>query len=234
MSIRDPFELLAALNPVASLSETSPDDDALFATIIASTPSPTGRRRRSRRLWITGGTAVTVLGLAAFAVLRQDSASSPLQLTCYTTAQQPPPEQFGIPMEDDPVKACEQLWRNGTISGTEPPTLTACVNDGGIVAVIPGDQQICGQLGLANWVGALTDNDKQLIAFADELTATFAAACITEPDARAAAQAVIDKYRLDGWTIVQRGGYTPQRACSLAGAVPEEHLVVIASRRGTP
>lgn len=232
MSVRDPFEILAALNPVPGLSETSPQDDVLLATIIAATPSSRGTGRR--RLWITGGTAVAVVVLAAFAVLRQQSASSPLQLTCYTTAQQPPPEQFGIPMEDDPVKACQQLWRNGTISGTEPPTLTVCVNDGGIVAVIPGDQQICSRLGLANWVGALTDDDGQVMAFADELATTFAASCITEPDAIATAQAVIDKYRLDDWTIVQQGGYTPQRACSLAAAVPEQHLVVIASRRGTP
>ena len=167
-------------------------------------------------------------------MFRQQSASSPLQLTCYTAAQQPPPEQFGIPMEADPVKACEQLWRDGTIGGSEPPTLTACVNDGGIVVVVPGDQQICGQLGLANWVGALTDDEKQVMAFADELATTFADGCILEPDAEAAAQAVIDKYHLDDWTIVQQGGYTPQRSCSLAGAVPEQQLVVIASRRGTP
>lgn len=232
MSVRDPLEILAALNPLPGLSEPSPDDEALLATIIAATPSSTGKHRR--RLWITGGTSIAVVVLAAFAVLRQHSASSPLQLTCYTTAQQPPAEQFGIPMEDDPVRACQQLWHNGTISGGEPSTLTACVNDGGIVAVIPGDQQICNQLGLANWVGALTNDDKQVMAFADELTTTFTQRCISETDAEAAVQAVIDKYRLDGWTIVQQGGYTPQRACSLAGAVPEQQLVVIASRRGTP
>lgn len=232
MSVRDPFDILAALNPVPGLIETSPQDEALLATIIAAMPSSTGKRRR--RAWITGGTAVTVVVLAAFAVLRQESASSPLQLTCYTTAQQPPAEQFGIPMEDDPVRACQRLWRNGTISGTEPPTLTACVSDGGIVAVVPGGQQICSRLGLANWVGALTDDDGQVIAFADELATAFAASCITESEAVAAAQAVIDKYLLDDWAIVQRGGYTPERACSLAGAVPEQHLVVIASRRGTP
>lgn len=232
MSIHDPFEVLASLNPVPGLSETSPYDDALLATILAATPSSTGKRRR--RLWITGGTAVAVVALAAFAVVRQDPASTPLQLTCYATAQRPPAEQFGIPMERDPVKACEQLWRNGTIGGAAPPALTACVSEGGIVAVVPGDQQVCDRLGLANWVGALTDDEKQMMAFADELATTFSASCIVEADATTVVQAVIDKYRLDGWTIVQSGGYTPQRACSLAGAVPEQHLVVIASRRGTP
>ena len=232
MSVRDPFEILAALNPLSGLSESSPSDETLLATIIAATTSST--RNHRRRLWITGGTAVAVMVLAAFAFLRQQSASSPLQLTCYTTAQQPPAEQFGIPMEDDPVRACQQLWHNGTMSGTEPSTLTACVNDGGIVAVIPGDQQICSQLGLANWVGALTDDDKQVMAFADELATTFSERCIVEADAEAAVQAVIDKYQFDDWTIVQQGGYAPQRACSLAGAVPEQHTVVIASRRSTP
>ncbi len=232
MRVRDPIEILAALNPVPRLSETSPQDDELLATIIAKAPSTTGKRRR--RLWVTGGTAIAVVGLAAFAIFNQDSASSPLQLTCYTTAQQPPLEQFGIPMEGDPVKACKQLWRNGTIGDAEPPTLTACVNDRGIVAVIPGDQQVCDRLGFANWIGALTDDEVQMMAFADELAATFSEKCIIEPDATAAAQAVIDKYQLAGWTIVQQGGYTPQRACALAGAVPEQQLVVIASRRGTP
>lgn len=232
MSGRDPFEILAALNPVPGLSESSPDDETLLATIIASTPLSTVRRRR--RLWIAGGTAVAVVALAAFAVLRREPASSPLQVSCYTTAQVPPPEQFVIPMEDDPVEACRQLWRNGTISGTEPAELTACVSGGGIVVVIPGDQQICSQLGLANWVGALTDDDRQVIAFADELATTFSERCIVESDAEAAVQALIDEYQFNDWTIVQQGRYTPQRLCSLAGAVPEQHLVVIASRRGTP
>jgi len=238
MSDRDPFELLAALNPVEGLSQRLPGDDAMLAAIVATPVGvvPVRARRGRLRWWVTGGAVVVVsAGLAAAALLRQESPSNPTQLVCYPVAEHPPPALFDAPMGPDPVASCGELWVNGRIASDEsPPLLTSCVLDTGIVAVIPGDQQVCAELGFANWIGELTGDELNLIEFHDALVANFADRCVTEDVAEAEVRAVMAEFGVDDWSVAMRGGYTPERQCSLVAAVAEDRLVVIASRPGIP
>lgn len=235
MSNRDPFELLVALNPVPALSERTAADDAMLTSIIATAPVA-ARRSRRRRLWFTGGAVVVVtVGLAAFAFLRQESPSNPLQLACYPSAVHPPASLFDAPMSTDPIASCAVLWTDGRIASDEqPPQLTACVLDTGIIAVIPGDQRVCAELGLANWVGELSDGEVNLLAFQDALVAGFGDRCVTEGNVEAEVRAIMAEFGVADWEILLRGGYTPTRQCSAVTAAAEEQVVVIASRRGTP
>ena len=236
MSDRDPFELLAALNPVEGLSERLPGDDAMLAAIVAAPVVPLRRGRGRRRWWVTGGAVVVVsAGLAAAAFLRQESPTNPLQLVCYPVAEDQPPALFDAPMGQDPVASCGELWMNGRIASDDsPPQLTACVLDTGVIGVIPGDQRVCAELGLANWVGELSNDELNLIAFHEALVANFADRCVTEAVVEAEVRVVMAEFGVADWSIAMRGGYTPERQCSLVAAVAEDRLVVIASRPGTP
>jgi len=236
MSDRDPFELLAALNPVEGLSERLPGDDAMLAAIIASPLVPVRASRGRRRWWVTGGAVVVVsAGLAAAAFLRQESPTNPLQLVCYPVAEHPPPALSVIAMTADPVEACGELWMNGEFSVDDsPPELTACVLDTGLVAVIPGDQRVCAQLGFANWAGALTDENLDITAFHEVLVENFAERCLTESEVEAEVRAVMAEHGFADWPLVMRGGYTAERQCSIVALDLEGRFIVIVSRRGSP
>lgn len=236
MTDRDPFELLAALNPVEGLSERLPGDDAMLAAIVAAPVVPLRRARGRRRRWVTGGAVVVVsAGLAAAAFLRQESPTNPLQLVCYPVAEDPPPALFDAPMGQDPIASCGELWMNGRIAfDGAPPPLTACVLDTGVIGVIPGDQRVCAELGLANWVGALTDDEQNLLAFQEALFDNFAERCVGEADVEARTRDLMDAFDVADWTLLQRGGYSVERPCSGVVAFAEDRLVVIISRRVIP
>lgn len=76
----------------------------------------------------------------------------------------------GVVQIDDPVAACADLWSQGVlragVEDAQPPTpganlpvprLAACVidyyDDVAVVAVVPGDETVCQQLGLPRWAG---------------------------------------------------------------------------------
>jgi hypothetical protein len=230
VSRRDPFELLVALNPVAGLSTREDADDAMFEAIIAAQFV----RRRRPPVWVIGGAVVAVtVSLAAFVFLRRESPSNPLQLVCYPTAEEQPRAQFAMPMTDDPVGACAELWTKGPIATDErPPELTACILETGIIAVIPGDSQVCARLGLANWVGDFTPSETDLLEFQDALVARFLDRCVTDDDVESEVRALMAEYGVASWRLVQRGGYTSERQCSVVTTFADQQLVVIASRPG--
>ena len=237
MSNRDPFEIVAGANPVPGLTERLPGDDEMLARILAMPVAPaaaTKRRPRRRMIWFGAGVAVASVGLAAYAFIREDSPTDPLSIVCYSTPQTNPAVRVGLRMSEDPVGMCGQQWTNGVIASfRSPPVLTACISDGGLVAVIPGNQQVCENLGYANWVGELTDEERNLIAFQDALTSNFGDRCVTENNAQPRVRSIMVQFGYSEWTLVQRGGYTPARQCTGAVAFVEDQMVVLVSRRGT-
>lgn len=121
-----------------------------------------------------GGLALVPVGAAA-AYVAFEPVDDLTMIHCYSEAQlrgdeihgsslmRPGEGNAGRQEITDPVAACADLWRQGWISPgqrqAQPPTtlgphpvpdLTACVQDG-VVAVIPGDSSMCGQLGLSRF-----------------------------------------------------------------------------------
>lgn len=234
MTVRDPFEILASANPLSGLEESMPGDEVMLRSILTGTSSGR-RRRRGRNFWIAGGTGLAAVGLAAFVVMHRESPKDPTQISCYSAAAALPTEQHSVPVAPDPVAACREVWASGGFGeGRDVPPLTACVNEGGIIAVIPGDTQVCDRLGLANWSGALTDDEQRLVAFTDEISTLFGLTCIEEGQAGERAREVLDKYGLQSWTVVDNDGYTSTRRCSAVGVDPTIDQVSVAGRRGTP
>lgn len=235
MSSQDPFEIVAAANPVPALVERLPGDDEMLARILAMPPAAAPKRRpRKRIIWIGAGVAVASVGLAAYAFLREESPKNPISLTCYLTPQRQPSKQVVVGMSPDPIAVCGELWTNGTIASLrEAPELTACVLDTGVVAVLPGNKGVCAKIGLANWVGELTDEETNLIAFQEAFSAQFGERCVAEDDAMPLVRSLMVQFGYSDWTVVERGGYSTTRQCTAAGINVEEKLVVVASRRGT-
>lgn len=234
MSNRDPFELVAAANPIPGLTERLPGDDEMLATIMAMPVVPARRRPRKRTMWLGGGVAVVGVGLAAFAFVREESPTNALALVCYSAAEERPAVQAGTALSPDPVATCGELWMNGQIASLdEPPPLTACVLDTGLVAVIPGTQEVCSRLGIANWVGELSDEQVNEIAFHEEVVETFGGRCVSEAEVDAELPGLMAEYGLDDWTIDRRGGYTPTRQCTAVAVDSVNKTVILISRRGT-
>lgn len=228
---RDPIELLASLNPMPRLNETLPGDEAMLASITASSSLPASTRRRRHWGWVVVGSTVAALGLAAFAILRQDSPANPTTIVCYTNAAVPPDAMHVLEVSDDPVDSCATLWRNGVIARGDPPELHACLNNAGTIAVIPGDSNVCSTLGFSNWVGAFSTDELQLINFQEEVTEWFGTQCIPESDAIRDAHRFVDRLDDDGWTVVNSGNWSSQRPCAASGVDPATKTVSVGGRR---
>ncbi|MEQ1701189.1 MAG: hypothetical protein ABMA25_13835 [Ilumatobacteraceae bacterium] len=235
MSNRDPFDIVAAASPVPGLTERLPGDDEMLATILAMPVQPAKRRPRRRTIWIGAGVTVVGVGLAAFAFTREESPRNPIHLVCYDTPQERPSAQHVIAMAADPIAACGELWTNGQIASLDQvPPLTACVLKTGFVAVIPGTQEVCSKLGIANWVGELSDEEANLLAFQEAIVATFGDQCVGEADAERLISSLLEQFGLSDWTVIKRGGYSATRQCTSAPTDAGSRLVILLARPGTP
>lgn len=226
MSSRDPLDVLRDANPVPALSAARPGDEALLQSILA-----TPRARRTRKLWVVGGTGVVAVALAAFAVFHQSSPKDPTAVVCYSDAHDPPKEKVGLSMVEDPVAACAEQWNSGVLGSGSVPALTACISNDGTIAVIPGDQQVCSKLGLDNWVGSFSTGEEKLISFTEAVTDYFASKCVAPDDAVSAAQRLLDEWHMAGWSIQNSGGWTSARQCTGSGVDPANKHVIVVSRR---
>ena len=244
MSVTDVFELLAAANPMPALEETLPGDEALLRSLLdtpleTAAPSPAAARRRRTRFGIIGGgSAVVIVALAAFATLARRSAEYPTLVLCYSEASVEPQGRVALGTSADPIGDCRKSWAAGAFGdgggGGEVPQLVGCVNDRGVVVVVPGDVTTCEQLAMQRWSMSFSDDQERLMAFTDEISTLFGGQCISEADAYPTATALLVKYGLDDWSVGTSGSFRPGRMCAVAAVDPELRTVFIASRRGPP
>jgi hypothetical protein len=144
-------------------------------------------------------------------------------LACYSTAEVATAVQVAIAPEPGrpPVEQCAALWSDGRISSGGAPTLTACVTDTGIVAVLPGDDRSCLAAG---WVVAASSTQppaERSPELTNALSDRFAGRCLDVESAGRAVEDVLVQLGLTGWAIDDR---TPEGA---GCAVP---VVDVASR----
>lgn len=247
----DPLDLLGAMNPV-------PDERALPATsayvpaqrtlqrilaqslpLAPTAPAPDpragggeggGRRgRRSKRLVV--GVAVATVGLvaaaAAWVVTRP--AGNPTRVACFAAADleaDTAPLATGL---DDPVAACEEVWRSGPFQawGAVPP-LAACVLTSGVAGVFPGEPSVCDRLGLARLATESGDWNARVTQLVDGLTAELAfPSCVDVGVAADLVRQRLDQLALDGWTLIAPATAVPERPCASVAFDPPARTVTL-------
>jgi hypothetical protein len=231
MSERDPFALLQMINPVAGLEESDERDVSLLAAIVA-TPLP--ERPRRRWWWVGSGAVVVVVGAMSYASFRSEPARNPTTVVCYSNPAVPPDDQVALGAEKDPVVACEKVWSTGEFGSGATPHLTACVTKTDIVAVVPGNGDVCEQLGLRLWNTVVNGADRAIIEFNDEITQTLRDACYPEPEATTLTKAAMDRHGLGDWTVASNGNWSTTVPCTAIGIDPTTKTVTLGARPRFP
>jgi hypothetical protein len=229
----EPFRALVAANPVPALQENLPGDEQLLAKLLSESLVDAPSVNRRRRRWAIAGASVSTLLLAAFAVLHYGKVDQLTVVSCYDAATGDSSVQEEIPTDDDPVAACRAFWESGRFGNGEIPPLTACVTDSGIIAVIPGNQQVCAALGYTLWSGSLTEDERNLIAFSDELSMTFLETCYSQSAAETATKALLAKYGLNDFTIATNDNWTNALPCTASEVHFESKSVTLGARPKT-
>lgn len=213
--------------------------DALVADIVAGrieVPEMPGPAR-SRRRWLAGGVAISVIagGATAAALLNRNKPTHPEQgIACHVAPDLASSAQV-IPPAVDPLAACTQLWLSGALPDIDHPgpatdvvpRMFACVDPGGGLDVFPivsEPAESCAGLGL---VEAITDlGSDPAVVLQDRLVNDINASCVDVDSARHLAQAALDDLGLDDWTITVRDGTT---GCVKAGEDPDTKSVFLQS-----
>ncbi len=228
MSEHDYWQQLIDINPLAQLEANPPADEQLLADILTE-PVP-HRRRRPSRWWIVGITGVAAIGAAAYMFLDREPAKDPITITCYSDATTDPASQWVLDSAADPVAACAQVWADGRFGLGDTPRLTACVTDTGIIAVVPGDQQVCANLGYALWNTKVDDDALTIIAFQDELGPILGLTCYPEDAALEIVADQLAKHGLEDWTITSNHNWTAELPCAAPGIDPLTRTVTVGAR----
>jgi hypothetical protein len=130
------------------MRELSRRDDP--ATAESSTRPPVAHRPRWLR-WALVFVPVVLLaaGWTTYTLTREPTITN--TIGCYDRADLSGNTTVQSYDGGDPVALCAALWRQGDVltGNTTPPHLVACVLDTGPVAVFPGDDSTCQQLGLS-------------------------------------------------------------------------------------
>ncbi|MCE9620930.1 MAG: hypothetical protein K8R99_01145 [Actinomycetia bacterium] len=231
MSEQDSFEALVAANPTRARAESLPGDEALLARILATDPNrsdpPTARPRK--RAWVLVGVSATVALMAAFAVLRHEAPTDPTQISCLSDVSVSPHRQIGLPTSDDPVAACRQLWQAGEFGDVNVPALTACITDQGRIAVVPGGNQSCIDLGYSLWNGSLAESDDDLITFQVDLARELMENCSSREEAADDVQDLLTQHGLEEWTIAFSDNWTADMPCTKPAVDPQSKTVTLSA-----
>lgn len=241
MSGRDPFDVLAAMNPFTDEFGGFTDDDEALLLRVIETPlgraaSVDGGRPGAarRRPWLIGGVvALAVLSSAAFAVLRRESASDPTGVLCHATADLNG-DRAVVAAAVDPVVACEVPWSDGTFSRSGAPSLAGCVNDSGVATVFPGDPSVCSRLGLSQLVAGRSEEQQAIVDLGDRLLEVFTSECVRQDDAVARAQVLLDASGLQGWVVQFAEDFPPGLECGLATPLLDIRTVIVGGARPAP
>jgi hypothetical protein len=239
MSGRDPFDVVAELNPFAGeFDELTEPDEALLLRIletpIAGRTPAVSRSGSRRRRWLTGGAiGVAVVATAAFTYLQREQAPNPTGVLCYASADIDG-DRAVLPPDVDPVAACRKRWTDGTFSHAGAPPLAGCVNDAGVATVLPGDRSVCSRLGLAELEPGRSDEQRAIVELGDRLQEAFYADCVHQDDAMTLAQQLLDESGLGGWTVQLAEDFPPAMECGLGSVLPEAKTVLVGGARPAP
>lgn len=238
----DPFDHLSRLRYRDRRLETGEDPgaDALLARIVSSDPWP--QRRTSRRLrWpAAAGAALLFVGSAGAAAWWAARPSDSTTVTCFSQPSLTPTIQVGVPRDPEltPAQQCEPLWADGTLGDGALPPLTSCITRAGIVAVIPGDVDVCDTLGLVP-ASPMNGGDSGDVDVAAQVAALISERwprdCVASTDeARAVVDAVFGAAGAVGWSVTVAADVTGDRPCLFAAVDAEQRTVLVVAASAPP
>ena len=233
MSDQDLFLMLVATNPVLTLERSDYGDEAMLAGIIAAGKPNRLNTPRIRRGWVIGGVSVVMIVAAAFAVLRHDAPDNPATMLCYGEKSAHPAQREQL-STGDPVAACREVWQSGLFGTTQVPPLSACVTNDGIIAVVPGGDQACIDLGYSLWRDSFDEDEQSAIEFHDEVGLTLGTTCYSEPEATQVVKALLSEYGLTGWTVVTNDDRADAFPCTASAVDPPTKTITLYARPRTP
>jgi len=169
----------------------------------------TRRRRLGAVSLAVVGTIGAATGVAAW--IRSAQPSRPNEgVACHATAAIDG-DVILVDLSNDPVASCRAAWKAGAVPGAPAsgpvPNLVACVGPAGAAEVFPGDDDICGQLGLPAFEGPNAAN-QQVIKLNKRIIAEVnAQPCATTAVAKDRVQRILDEEGLHDWTLALRPGW---------------------------
>ncbi|MFT3851985.1 MAG: hypothetical protein QM733_04500 [Ilumatobacteraceae bacterium] len=214
----DEMDLLADWlhrHPESAATFTEPDD-VVVAQVVAQVAAAERRRagaRRRRRRRIAGGAILAVVAtggaVTAAALLNRGEPSRPEAGTVCRAAASFDADAVVIEPGLDPLDGCRHQWENGAFADSgqagEVPNLVACVDPRGPINVFPGDENTCGQLGLAE-AGPLGEREQQAVELDEQITEMNGGPCTTATDFTAAVVDVFAKSGESDWSVVLSPG----------------------------
>lgn len=219
---QQPVDPLRAVRPYDDATYLAPGDDPAADALLRRVTNRKPRRRR--RFWLG---SFVVIGLVsagtATAYVLTRSASDPTAVTCYASDDILNTVQVGVSADpdEDPVDQCRPFWTDGPLGTNGPPELFACVNDGGAIAVVPGEPGNCSAFGWAEVAtgelatgqfatGDALDSSRvgDRVGLNTALSERFAGRCLNEDEATEAIEDALAAAGLDNWTVTPLGSPT--------------------------
>jgi len=241
MNDHDILDVLKFGDPAPLDTVPGPDSQLarqILATVMANAAAPVPPTRRPRRLLAAVIAAAVIAATAVTAwALNNRTATNPVSVLCYdaasTSASAIEAPRAAVPDSS----ACAPFWDNGVlpISSDLPrgqvPPLVACVNDGGTLAVFPGDEPgLCADLGLADAAppsaGPSVVPDAAFQLRQQLIDTINAQTCLSIDDAE---QATLDTFRklgINDWTV-QPQPVNPARPCASLAIDEANHTIIL-------
>lgn len=230
----DPVQLLDRLAPPPEWSEpVDLDTDTVAAGILDRVLTDTGNvvsldaARRRRRTVAAAITITAVVAGGAVAAVWNDRPEQAIEVACFSDAAAEPEVVVPIALDgrSDPAALCATAWSDGMFGGFAPAgELRVCVTRGGAAAVIPGGNDLCDALGLAEFEPLFPDDLTLAVSRASREISTILLAnnrCVPPAEAEGEVQTVLDQYGLSGWTITIDGAFSAGEPCASVALDPE-------------
>ena len=227
MSSGDFEELLRQLDP--SRAHDIPTPDSVHGQRIKRAALSRGRRGRPQKRGLVAAiaAAVVLFGAAAGAFfVFSDTPTRSVDVVCFASSDLDG-VRVAVEFTDSvAVSDCNRLWQDGTFgSDGQPPALAACVLSGGAIAIIPGEESVCGEHGLAIAVDVQTLDP--VVALGDELALLAPGGTCAQFDTTLSRiREAVTTPDLPGWTVQVAAEPTTDRPC-LSYAIDEELQAVV-------
>lgn len=245
----DPVELLNSLAPPAGWDErvelsTDERAAAIFDSVVSGNVIPFRAPRRRLRI-VTGVVVAATLGGAGVAAFVQRSDGEDRTVSCWSEAVLDPAAQvaLGWDGEADVTQLCTTAWSDGTLGSDGPPApLQLCIsNEEGVVAAIPGDDDVCADLDLERFTPPEPSGDDlgDLVPGGDDEPADVDALerllerkytqanCFTEQEALTRVGRTLEEFKFDGWATQTLGTFRAADTCASTSVVRDQKTVLI-------
>ncbi len=228
MDSRDTEKLIKQLDPARTAPV--PEADSLAGRRIRKAAlAQTGSMRNRRRVVVGGAAAAFVVfaGTAAALLLSTGSSPNPVQSLCYAAPSLDSDAVGSNVNTTANVADCYRFWQDGTFANDGVvPALTACVLEGGGLAVLPGDSSLCASLGMAD--SAVTSEVDPVVQLQTRLrTLVPLGTCAPFDETVASMRNVIETTSLPGWEVVIRDQPTTDRPCASFSLEGDSMAVVV-------